>query len=92
MQINILDAKNRLSELVRRVQAGDDVVIANRGAPVARLVAATTAESRPPPAPAPTASARSLLAWLEAHPLPAHLQRSADDIDADLQRERDAWE
>jgi prevent-host-death family protein len=90
MQINILDAKNRLSELVRRVQAGGEVVIANRGAPVARLVPAIPAESRPLAAPA--ASARSLLAWLDAHPLPAHLQRSADDIDADLQRERDAWE
>jgi prevent-host-death family protein len=90
MQINILDAKNRLSELVRRVQTGGEVVIANRGAPVARLVPVSPSESRP--APAPAASARSLLAWLDAQPLPAHLQRSAEDIDADLQRERDAWE
>ena len=38
MQVNILEAKNRLSLLIRAAQAGEEVVIANRGQPVARLV------------------------------------------------------
>jgi prevent-host-death family protein len=39
MQINILDAKNRLSDLLRLAAQGEDIVIAKRGHPVARLVA-----------------------------------------------------
>ena len=37
-QVNMLEAKTRLSELVKAAQAGEDVVIANRGEPVVRLV------------------------------------------------------
>lgn len=40
MKVNILEAKNRLSELVRAAAAGEEVVIANRGRAVARLVGA----------------------------------------------------
>ena len=36
VQVNILEAKNRLSQLIKSAQAGEEVVIANRGAPVAR--------------------------------------------------------
>ena len=39
--VNTLEAKNRLSELLRRVEAGEEVVIARNGVPVARLVPAT---------------------------------------------------
>lgn len=38
MQINIVDARNQLSELVQAALAGEDVVIANNGVPVVRLV------------------------------------------------------
>jgi prevent-host-death family protein len=38
MQINILDAKNQLSQPVKRAQAGEEVIIAKRGQPVARQV------------------------------------------------------
>ncbi len=38
MQCNMLDAKNRLSKLVQAALAGEDVVIANKGVPVVRLV------------------------------------------------------
>jgi prevent-host-death family protein len=47
VQVNIFEAKNRLSQLIKSVQAGEEVVIANRGQPVARLVPA--AKSRSPP-------------------------------------------
>jgi prevent-host-death family protein len=35
---DVVEAKNRLSELIDRVAAGEDVVITRRGRPVARLV------------------------------------------------------
>ena len=39
MQVNMLEAKNQLSKLVKAAQAGEEVVIANHGVPVVRLVA-----------------------------------------------------
>jgi prevent-host-death family protein len=38
MQVNVLDAKTNFSKLLAAVAAGDDVVIANRGEPIARIV------------------------------------------------------
>jgi prevent-host-death family protein len=38
MRLNILEAKNRLSELVRAACAGKEVVIAKNGQPMVRLV------------------------------------------------------
>jgi prevent-host-death family protein len=37
-QVNILEAKNQLSRLVKAVVAGEDVVIASNGVPMVRLV------------------------------------------------------
>jgi prevent-host-death family protein len=37
MTVNIYEAKTRLSELIDKVAAGEDVVIARNGRPVARL-------------------------------------------------------
>ncbi|UVJ39205.1 type II toxin-antitoxin system Phd/YefM family antitoxin [Arthrobacter sp. CJ23] len=37
-QYNVQDAKTRLSELLNKVERGEDVVIAKAGRPVARLV------------------------------------------------------
>ncbi|MBV8199235.1 MAG: type II toxin-antitoxin system Phd/YefM family antitoxin [Acidobacteria bacterium] len=37
-EINIHEAKTHLSRLLRRVAAGEDIVIARAGKPVARLV------------------------------------------------------
>ena len=88
MQVNILEAKNRLSLLIKAAQAGEDVVIANRGEPVVRLV--------PPRAPAAAkvnrGSARAILDWLGSHPLPAYARRSAEEIDAAIAAERSAWD
>jgi prevent-host-death family protein len=38
MKVNILEAKNQLSRLVKAALAGEEVVIANNGRPVVRLV------------------------------------------------------
>ena len=38
MQVNMLEAKNQLSKLVKAALAGEDVVIASHGEPQVRLV------------------------------------------------------
>ena len=38
IKVNVLEAKKRFSRLLRRVAAGEEITIANRGVPVARLV------------------------------------------------------
>lgn len=81
MQVNILEAKNQLSRLVRAAQAGEEVVIAHRGIPAVKLV----------PVGGPSADLDPIR-WLEANPLPAHLQRSHAEIEADIQAERDSWD
>jgi len=45
MQCNMLEAKNQLSKLVQAALAGEDVVIANKGVPVVRLVKVGTHDS-----------------------------------------------
>lgn len=88
MQVNILEAKNRLSQLIKSAQAGEEVVIANRGEPVARLVPAGKAL----PAATDAGSARRILDWLENHPLPDYARRSAAEIDAAIEEERESWD
>ena len=36
--VNIHEAKTHLSRLLKRVQAGEEITISNRGVPIARLV------------------------------------------------------
>ena len=88
MQVNILQAKNRLSQLVKAAQAGEEVVIANRGEPVARLVPARPA----PQARTNAGSGRAILEWLKGHKLPPHTRRTADEIDAAIDEERNSWD
>lgn len=38
MDVSVADAKNRLSELLRSVESGEDVTITRNGKPVAQLV------------------------------------------------------
>ena len=45
MQCNMLEARNQLSKLVQAALAGEDVVIANKGVPVVRLVKVGTQKS-----------------------------------------------
>ncbi|UCE31433.1 MAG: type II toxin-antitoxin system prevent-host-death family antitoxin [Burkholderiales bacterium] len=88
MQVNILEAKNRLSQLVKCALAGEEVVIANRGEPVARIVPVRpgAAESGEP------GSGAAFARWLRHHPLPAHLQRGHEEIEAGIRAERAGWD
>ena len=40
-QVNVHEAKTNLSELLKKVEAGEEIVIARAGKPVARLVPAS---------------------------------------------------
>ena len=42
MQVNMLDAKNQLSRLVKSALAGEEVIIASDGEPQVRLVPCTS--------------------------------------------------
>ena len=46
--VNVHQAKTELSRLLARVEAGEEVVIARRGEPVARLVACKAPVKRQP--------------------------------------------
>ncbi len=88
MQENILEAKNRLSQLVKSAQAGEEVIIANRGEPVARLVAVGKVQVAAPD----VGSARRILDWLASHPLPTYARRTGAEIDTAIEDERKAWD
>ncbi len=88
MQVNILEAKNRLSQLIKAALAGEEVVIANRGQPMVRLVPADGG----PAGVAERGTGRAILEWLKAHPVPRHARRSAEEIDADIEEERRSWD
>lgn len=45
-QLDVQDASSKLSELIERVRAGDEVVITLDGKPVARIVPAEQPEKR----------------------------------------------
>jgi prevent-host-death family protein len=88
MQVSVLEARNRLSQLIKAAQAGEEVVIANRGTPVVQLVPANPPiEARPS-----RGNAKAILEWLEHHKLPHYARRSAAEIDAAIEAERRAWD
>ena len=83
-----MEAKNRLSQLIKAAQAGEDVVIANRYEPAVRLVPARA----PSAARIDAGSGVVILDWLKSHPLPAYARRSAQEIDDAIDGERHGWD
>ncbi len=88
MKINILEAKNRLSELIQSVLAGEEIIIANRGNPVVKLVPVSNSECGS----GGVRSTENIGAWLQKNPLPEHLQRSHDDIESSIDEQRQSWD
>ena len=86
-QVNMLEAKTRLSELVKAAQAGEEVIIANRGEPVVRLVPVRKRGKR-----RAGDKDESIVAWLVRNPLPPHAAGTQEEIDASIAEERDAWD
>ena len=98
MQVNVLEAKNRLSELIRSAEAGEDVIIANRGRAVVRLVpVAKAAETSMQVSPGANArdeeggNVDAILALIDK-PRAAWMQRTDAEIDADIAAIRDGWD
>lgn len=46
MNVGVLEAKNRLSELIEAVERGEEVLITKRGRPAVRLVPVDDADAR----------------------------------------------
>jgi prevent-host-death family protein len=44
MEVNIRDARNRLTELVKRAEEGEEIVLTRHGRPTAKLVALAPTE------------------------------------------------
>jgi prevent-host-death family protein len=84
LQVTIPEARNRLRQLIKSVQAGAEVVIAEGGEPVARLAPVGDAPANT----IDTGRGAAILDWLTCHPLPPTAQRSAEGIDASIQAER----
>lgn len=64
------EAKTRLSQLVERAEAGEDIVIARHGKPVARIVAV-----------APTSSMSAVRGALKGH---VEMAEDFDELPADV--------
>jgi prevent-host-death family protein len=80
--VNILDARNSLSQLVAAAAQGEDVVIAKRGTPVVRLV----------PIAAPEISAGGVARWLTMNPPPLRHAPTLEELDESIARERSGWD
>ena len=80
MKINILEAKNRLSQLIQSSLSGEEVIISNRGNPVVRLVPVEKKKN--------VAISVRFGDWLRANPLPEHLLRSHEDIENSINEQR----
>ncbi len=86
MQFNILEARNKLSSLIKSARAGEDVIIANRGEPAVRLVPVVLDHDR---------SDRlriGLAKLLVQNPLPKHLLQTHEEIEAGIREERGSWD
>lgn len=99
MKVNILEAKNKLSLLIRSAQAGEEIVIANRGVPVARLVpcgSRSPADTREPGSQARRregpGTGRAVVDWLRKHRLPERLRRTSAEVDRAIAEERAGWD
>ena len=83
--VNILDARNNLSRLVAAAARGEEVVIANRGKPVVRLVPVSS-ESEP------DHSLGTAAQWFVKNPPPGVRRRTTQELDRQIQENREAWD
>lgn len=88
VQINILEARNRLSQLIQSALAGEKVVIANRGKPVVELVPVKDYDDET----GTVKPAKGFKEWLVENPLPERLRRSHEEIEESIQAERSSWD
>ena len=80
--VNILDARNNLSQLIAAAVDSEEVIIAKRGRPAVRLVAVESA----------TESALEASVRLEAIHVSLTSHRTAAQLDQQIADERAGWE
>jgi len=76
--VNVYEAKTHLSQLLDRAAAGEEIVIARAGRPVARLVALSAATSR----------SRTPGAWRGKVRIADDFDELSDEIDAAFRGDR----
>lgn len=81
---SVFEARNGLSRLIAEARTGAEVVIANRGEPVVKLV--------PVGDDAPLSSGAAVADWLAANRLPPRLARTAPQLEEQIAESREAWE
>jgi prevent-host-death family protein len=87
LSVNIAEAKAKLSELIDRALAGEDIVIARAGKPLARLVPLAQPVTRKPGAwRGWNASAEALLAPMDPEDLDAAEGKFSDEFGITLPR------
>jgi len=74
-RIGIYDARSRLSELVERVEAGEEVILTRRGQPVVRMVRAE-AQARNKARAAAVKRIRALRRRMNLHITQAEIRRA----------------
>ena len=81
--VNILDARNNLSQLISAATRGEDVVISKRGKPLVRIVPIVDEHAH---------TGTEFGTWIAANPLAASSARAASELDEQIAREREAWD
>jgi prevent-host-death family protein len=82
-KVNILEARNSLSRLVSSAAGGEEVIIANRGKAIVRLV---PAQETPPK------SGQAAALWLIKNPPPTKVVRTRKELEAQIADNREAWD
>ena len=87
MQGNVLEAENQRSQPIEPAQTGWAELAVNHGelATKPELVALEDAVM-------PAVTPGGPLKWLQENPSPAYAQRSAAEIDADIEAARNSWD
>jgi prevent-host-death family protein len=83
--VSIYEARNRLSQLIKDASSGEEIIISNRGEPVAKITGIPR-QSLPPGNPVRIAE------WLAQNPFPAHARRSPEEIERAIEDERNSWD
>ncbi|MCS5716959.1 type II toxin-antitoxin system prevent-host-death family antitoxin [Herbiconiux sp. CPCC 205763] len=71
---DMLNARNQFAKLIARAEAGEEVVVSRRGKPVAKIVRFVEEPEY--------FTGKTFVEWLEANPLPEHLRKTPEEIDA----------
>ena len=86
IQINIQVAKRHLPNLLKRLQSGEEIMIAKRGKPIARLQPLSSTEAIGHQ----LGNGAELSAWLSSRALRGQ-QRDHELIEADIQDIKSSW-